>query len=148
MRTSKSEEFPVEIIKIRLSTPVLARARCKKCGSFPTIYYVMYNGMTGWEPSRTQRMMYRRMKLRGIDKTRSITQISDFGQILKFKSYAPTYHKIRGDEFGAEYDFDIVEYLTCKCGQSRWAFSEKAAQHRPEIINRKARSFFPLEIEY
>jgi hypothetical protein len=61
-----------------------------------------------------------------------------------YNKYRPKLHRTRG----AKPTFDVVEFLTCDCARTNWAFSEKAVENRREINQRKARYRFPHKFEY
>jgi hypothetical protein len=146
--SKKSKDFSGEVVRLRVSTPILSRVRCNKCGKLPSIYYSIYLGLAGRNPRRKIAMSYHSFRMGGKilprDKPKSLVYMSDLSQSTKYKSWNPKWHHFRGDAPLAEYDLDLVEYITCKCGKSSWAFSELGIQHRPEILNKKARSYYPV----
>jgi hypothetical protein len=58
------------------------------------------------------------------------------------KSYKPNMHLHR--KIKAE---NVLEFLSCPCGESVWAFSQEYINDRPEIKHRKARYKYPRKFE-
>jgi hypothetical protein len=145
---SYKKEYKPEIIKVRLSTPILARTRCVYCGGLPEYFYYIWNGGLYYSPSKPKTRMARhsyRMSTDDSDlSSPKYFNVSKASQYTKFKSYRPKLHRTYGSSSSLEY----IEYLTCYCFRTKWAFAEKSVANRPEIAMRKARNFFPHKFEY
>lgn len=141
-----------EFITVRLSTPFLARSKCKFCDGAPLIYYYVRNPTLWYNPRRVTnqlQMVKKYVKRLGMnhfmfDDPKYFTETAIFGHTPSYKGYNPKLHRTRG----ANPTFDIIEFLTCECGLATWAFTEKAVKHRPEIMNRKSRHNFPHKFEF
>lgn len=144
---SYRKEYKPEIIRVRLSMPVLVRARCIHCGGFPTqLYYMRNNSLYVTPPRRGTRMGKRRYRMstgHPSDSPKYFT-MNQSSHSTMYKSYRPKLHRTRGSSSSSEF----IEYLTCDCFATKWAFAEKSVVNRPEIMNRKARNFFPHKFEY
>jgi hypothetical protein len=146
-----------EIIRVSLSTPFLVRSRCKGCGGHPNIYYWIRNPSISLDPRKgisehleaVIRYMSR-YSTRVIsdfyleEKPSSFTKINLFNYNFGPKSFNPRAHKNRGTNM----TFEVVEYLTCECGKSAWAFTDKIIKNKPEIFNRKSRFTFPNKFDF
>ena len=141
--------FPkkAEVIRISLSIPFLVKNRCKGCGEHPSIYYFIRNPSL-WNDPREGfnkidkfKMFLKRMCMDFylMDDPSSFDSISLFNHKISYNSYNPKLHK----SIGINRSFDMIEYLTCECGQSVWAFYDKSSQNRIEIKNRKSNIRFP-----
>lgn len=144
--------YKPEIIRIRLSTPFITRTRCKFCQGPPTIYYYVRNATLWFNPRKiTEEFEWvkKHFQRLGLDYFMSADPkdyhgTSPYRHSPIYKGYRPKLHRTRG----ALPTFDIVEFVTCDCQQSTWAYSEKAVEKRPEIMQRKARFRFPNKFEY
>jgi hypothetical protein len=138
-------------VRVKLSTPFLVRTKCKACGGSPKIYYYTRNATLWYDARRvvTRFDSLKHLIKRAVgdhyywDDPKYFTKLSTFTHGISYTSYRPRLHRTRG----SNPIFDTVEYLSCECGATRWAFSERASAHRPEITNRKARGRFPHKFE-
>lgn len=140
-----------EITKINLSTTFPARARCKYCTEVPTLHYSIREPFLWFDPNRVIRSAWIEYIRKYLSKF-----VNDFyiieepkniktSTIFSYKpdnKYDPKIHKNKGV---MSVD-NRVEFLTCECGKSVWAFTDKSVVNRPEIVNRKARSTFTKKI--
>lgn len=143
--------FKPEIIKVRLSTPFLARTKCKFCNGSPSVYYYTYNPKLHNGPDWLQKFFaittghIKRLTTDWYLDTdpKYYSSVNVFFQGTAFKKYNSKIHHTRG----IDVDNYIAEYLTCDCGKATWAFAEKAILKRPEIAQRKSRYKFPHKFE-
>lgn len=144
--------YKPEVIRVRLSSPFLARTKCKYCGGAPSIYFYVKNATLWVNPRKMVELFdvirpyIRRMGADHYlwDDPKYFTSISTFEFPLTLNKYRPRIHRTRGAKSTA----DVVEFLTCDCARSNWAFSDKAVENRREINQRKARYRFPHKFEY
>ena len=150
-------KFSSEKIRVNISTPFLTRSRCKNCASLPTIYYYIKNPTVWYSPIKDRskfefiKRHCKRMCGEGLkptfylsDTTVAFWRMYNVTHTVNYKGYNPKLHKSRG----TNPIFDVVEYLSCNCGASIWAFSDKSAKSKMEIVNRKSRYKFPQKFDY
>jgi hypothetical protein len=144
--------YKPEIVRVRLSSPFIARAKCKFCEGSPVLYYYVRNPTLWFNPrkvisefewvrKRVKKICWDNFNLRSPKDYRSITP---FNHSPFYKGYRPRLHRTKG----ANPIADLVEFVTCECMQTSWAFSAKAIENRPEITNRKSRHVFPNRFEF
>lgn len=140
-----------EIVCVRLSSPFMIRAACRHCGGQPILYYYIRNFTNWYNPRKSLdqlsslRDVYRMiMNLHNIGDPKDYNSTSFFSTSTTYTQYRPRLHRTRGSSA----TFDIVEFLTCDCMKTTWAFSQKSCQNRPEITNRKARFGYPRRFNY
>lgn len=140
-----------DIIRIRLSSPFMVRAACKYCSGGPLIYYYIRNSTNWFDPRKAiGQLAFLRNLARQITTAHIFSEPKDYNVISYFSlgvgytQYRPKLHRTRGSSF----TLDIVEFLTCDCMKTTWAFNQKSIQNRPEISNRKSRFNFPKKIDF
>lgn len=140
-----------EIIKVRLSTSFMVRARCKHCKGAPEIYYFLRNPTMWFNPRKALdqanyiKQLLEILQKHGFkDDPKHYTSASYLSHDVIYAKYRPRMHRTRG----SNPVFDIVEFLTCDCMKTTWAYSDKAISNRPEITCRKARARYPLKFEF
>lgn len=145
------KEYKPEIIRVRLSTPIMVRTRCKHCMGLPSIYYYLRNPTMWFSPRKALDASSHIKKLIGLIQQRSpilppkyYTSASLLAHNIMYAKYRPKLHRTRG----CSAVFDVVEILTCDCMQTTWAFTDKAVSNRPEIACRKARYRFPNKFSF
>jgi len=79
-----------------------------------------------------------------MDEPKQFTSVSFLSHDVIYAKYRPRMHRTLGSNAA----FDIVEFLTCACMRSSWAFSDKSVSNRPEITCRKAKGRFPTKFEF
>lgn len=144
--------YKSETIRINLSTPFIVRSRCKFCGEFPSVYYLVRNSVMWHNPRKIQEQssLYNSIVERLCanyylkEDPKSFTSTNYFAYWVPYKNYRPRLHRTRG----SNPVLDTIEFFTCDCGRTTWALSEKAVKNRPEISNRKARRKYPNKFEY
>jgi hypothetical protein len=145
--TRFDDKYKPKTIGISLSSSFMARARCKKCGGAPTIYYAMFKPHV-WADisdykkfrSRNRRWVYRMCSSWYKSyPPKEFHDVSEFTFRLEHKNYNPVLHRTRGSVGGLS---NTIECLSCICGQTSWAFNQDSVKHRLEIINRKAKSAY------
>jgi len=144
--------YKSEVIKVNLSTPFLVRSRCKGCGKYPTIYYYARNPVMWNNPRKIleQFSFYSKFFKRACsdfyldDNPSSFTSMHYFEYQVPFKNFNPKLHRTRG----AHPVFNYTEFVTCECGGSIWAFTDKSIKSRMEIISRKARVNLPQKFNF
>ncbi len=138
-------------VKINLSLTILNR-RCKRCGSAPAYYYFSRDVNTYPEVSVVKIMSDWLTKNRSriceswfmMEDPSVFDNISDFSHQTNYKGYKPRWHKNCGHDPMKH----IIEYLVCSCGQTSWAFNERASQSKPHIKQKKAKYSYPSKITY
>lgn len=148
----KNKSNSTDIVRINLSTPFVVRSRCKKCAKYPSVYYYTRNPVMWFNPNRIRaqfvfiRKFVSRMcnDLYLLEDPKNFHNANYFSFPSSFKGYRPRLHRTKGSSA----IFDIVEYLTCECGGSVWAFSDKSIRSRPEIVFRKGRYKYPQKFEF
>lgn len=143
--------FKPEIVRVRLSFPMMTRARCKFCKGLPSIYYFIRNPIMYTNPKDA---LNRIEKYRGVltligrqpplYAPKYMQTASPMSHPIVWSKYRPRVHRTRGSNAG----MDLVEYVTCECMRSRWAFADQATENRPEIERRKAHHRFPTKFEF
>lgn len=135
----------MEVIKVNYSSPFLIKSRCKKCHSLPSIYYYIHNRYLALNCRRSPRKVKRMCANYYL--LVAPANISDIGDLVftpLFKGCYPTLQRTRGHKNNT----NMTEYLMCDCGETSWAFSDKAIRNRPEIANRKGRHLYPQKFEF
>ena len=144
--------FKMEKVKINISSTFMARARCTECGGLPNFYYCTRKPHL-WKEVREQielsgwlRTWIKRMNNNWYYELdpRDLNDIKEFSFTIDDKHYAPTYHRT----FRNNTKNGLVEFVGCSCGDTVWAFTQKSAKNRPEIVNRKGRYNYPKNFEY
>lgn len=138
-------------IKINLSSTFLARSICKGCGELPDTYYWINQPSLWINPGSSHAVFswYKKFskKINGFwykeHEPRYFYSIKDFSFNWIEKGYKPSLHQ----HVGISQENNIIEYLTCPCGSTVWAFSQKSVENRMEIKNRKARYKYPKRFE-
>lgn len=146
----KEKKYVPLVTKVSLSSSFVARAICRQCGE-PPIEYYSTGQPTSWVDPHSARIVFDWYKkyVKNLNsfwykkyQPRHFDSIKEFGLLWIEKSYKPTKHQHIGVERNA-----TVEFLTCPCGASVWAFSQKSAANRIEIKNRKARYTYPRKFQ-
>lgn len=140
-----------EIVRVRLSSPFMVRATCKYCGGSPFIYYYIRNPST-WLSARKnvnqmdflKNLIYHLMVIHKFAEPKDYNCISHLSFGVGYTQYRPRLHRTKGSSG----TFDIVEFLTCNCMKTTWAFNQKSTKNRPEITNRKARFTYPRRFDF
>lgn len=117
----------------------------------PSDYFVQGLAVKWYNPKRIQEMQKTSCKYINrmcqdfyfADAPKWFIGIIAFNWYHHGKSYNPALHAKRG-VIAVE---EPAEFLSCDCGRTTWAFSEKAIQYRREISQRKARYKYPHKFE-
>ena len=151
--THFGRDYKFEIIGVNFSSTFMAKSRCKKCGSHPAVYYYTRNKYLWLDPHNainshlsvlkkyTKRMCSDHYMMIS---PKYFTNLISFSQSTSYKGYLPKLHNSRGRNFSS----NIAEFLMCECGDTSWAFSDKAVRGCPEVFNRKSRFKYPQKFEY
>jgi hypothetical protein len=138
------------IIKVNLSSPILARTRCPYCKGLPNSYFCISNKLIDFSPRniidtfeffkddiiasyQTSHYYYFSPK--------NFTSVTDFSHQPFYKNYRIGSHSLHKD--ADLINNNITEYLSCNCQQSRWGFKFKTMSGRPDIYMRKSKKSFP-----
>lgn len=138
-------------INVNTSSSFMVRARCKKCGKPPSIYYysrvpTKYHDVDGYRIyTKTYQEYTKAINLNWFLSfaPKQLTKIGDFGADLHRGHI--TISAVAKTKQGR--DSKIVEYLTCECGETIWAFNRRSVKTRPDIINRKGKYNYPKKFE-
>lgn len=145
--------FTTQVVKINISESFMPRARCKECGKGPEFYYATYKPFI-WKDIKYF-FVYTDVAKKWFSGNNSwfkgyapkyFTKASDFSRKLPGKSYSPLTFRTKGSDISDR--FNIVEYVSCKCGSTAWGFNNNSVQKRPEITNRKGRYKYPQKFSY
>jgi hypothetical protein len=145
-----------EIVKVNLSETFMVRSRCTSCGELPSMYYYFKNPILFDDVNEIRylftfiRKYVNRMcnDFYLIDRPGDFIRMGFFGFRLNFKGYNPKLHRTRTPWARYKQDLEITEFLTCECGKTSWAFSDKTVKLRPEIILKKARYKYPKNFDF
>lgn len=146
--------YKTEIIRVKISSSFLPRARCKMCGKGPSWYYYTrkpYLRADVKEYKADSKFWRNWMKHMTNDwyldeQPSEFHSIEDFSLKLGDIHYRPQLHRTRGSNVPSHEN--VIEMLGCDCGHTTWAFNYKSTRNRPEIQNRKSRSFYPQKFTY
>lgn len=139
----------VSIVKVALSTPILARTRCPFCNSLPNAYYVLSNGPLEISPRKIINIFarYKNDILTSFNsynfvryEPKYFVKMSDFSHKTFYKKFRPQLHSML--KFKYHQFSNVNEYLSCDCGRSHWAFTFKSIVGRPDLAMRKSSKFF------
>jgi hypothetical protein len=148
-----SINYKFEEIGVNFSSTFMAKSRCKKCGSHPATYYYTRNKYLWLDPNNALKAntvgLRKYLKRMCADHYLMIapkyfTNLINFSHSTYYKGYLPKLHTSRGRNFRSS----ITEFLMCECGDTSWAFADKAVRGCPEIFNRKSRFKYPQKFEY
>jgi hypothetical protein len=149
---SKRKKDSEEIIRVKLSTPILVRTRCKFCKGFPSEYFRIGSKNHSKNPRDfinlfrwIQKYHFRLCSdFYLMESPASFDGISNFGYYPSYKSYNPDLHYKRG----ISPTRDIRDCLSCSCGKTYWIFYQKGSVNRVEIVNRKSDREYPQKFKY
>lgn len=145
-----------EVVRVNLSETFMVRSRCNSCGELPTIYYYFKNPIL-FEDIHDTRYLFDFLKkyihrmcldFYLMESPSHFTYMSIFGFTPTSKGYNPKLHRTRTPWIKHKQELEITEFLSCKCGKTSWAFSDKTVKLRPEIILKKARYKYPKKFDF
>lgn len=148
--------YKSEIVGVNLSETFMVRSRCKSCGELPSMYYYFKNPIF-FEDVHEIRYMFDFLKkyinrmcadFYLIESPTDFVHMSNFCFRLQTKGYNPKIHKTHSFLHNYKSICEITEFLTCECGKTSWAFSDKTAKFRPEIILKKSRYKYPKKFDF
>lgn len=150
------KKYKSETIKVNVSETFMVRSRCKSCGELPSSYYYYKNPILFEDVSDVKELFgFIRKYISRLcddfylaDSPTNFVHMSFFGFKLNFKGYNPKLHRTRTPFIQHKQELEITEFLTCKCGKTSWAFSDKTVRQRPEIILRKGRYRYPKKFDF
>lgn len=131
--------------KVNVSFTFIKRARCKKCAGEPEHYLYAKNKFC-WESPRKQLSVFKwaqKSYKRFCNDYYLSNKPSDYksthymSHSAEYKSYSPRLYKNTINS-----GFEFIDFLTCGCGYSVWAFFQKSSSERPEIYNRTGKYNF------
>lgn len=144
-----------DFIKVNLSSTFPLKSRCKYCSSDPKHYYlartisafqdhevIIYINM--WIASNHKRMC---KDYYLAEMPRNYNVISNFGHSVDYKGYSPRYHR-NSKYHNLHANLNMIDYVTCRCGKTRWAFNDTVARYKRETIQRKSRVLFKTKYLY
>jgi hypothetical protein len=143
--------YKMETTTINLSSTFPVRGRCNKCSSLPTNLYRVRNPTLWFDPQKViKRFSYIKKYCDRMcvdyyftDNPSIFITVNDFSHCVNYKGYNPRLHKNKG-----VIALSFTEFFTCDCGGMVWGVTEKCAQYRPEISNRKSRSKHSLVFKF
>ena len=139
------------VVRVNLSSTFVIRCKCRYCGEGPDEYYCVNHMAYDLDPRSSQAVYvwFKKYVKQLIGFWYKKHQPSVFTNMRAFnirwaeQSYKPTLHQHVGIQ---PYD-TVTEYLSCPCGKSVWAFSQRQGDRRMEIRNRKARYKYPKKFD-
>ncbi len=145
--TKIKDPFKIETIRVRLSSSFMVRGRCKYCKGGPSIYFYTRNPTMWYNVRRVlndfswvrEHVKQFTWIPRYSTSPINFDSITSFNHQPFYKGYRPRLHRIKG----SNPVFDLVEFLSCDCMRTEWAYAEKAVENRPEIMARKSRKKYP-----
>lgn len=140
-------------IKINLSCTALIKSRCKYCKSVPMYYYYMMkqisfpdvndaNEIQSWLREQIKNMS---TVFFPMESPRNFLTLRSFSQKTSYKKYDPRIHKNYGYDATQS---NVVDRITCSCGQTSWAFNQTNARTNPSIKQRKLKVGYNTQIIY
>lgn len=139
------------LMRVRLSSPFVVKSRCKECMGHPVFYYSTKVNVYTKDPrvtvkvSKSQQFSWTDIN-KGIEwlfpDPQDLPGVSMLSYPAFFAKYNAKLH-LRKSAF----PLNVVEFVTCDCMATQWAFTDKMTTFRPEIENRKARYTYPADIE-
>lgn len=145
------DDLKIEVVKINLSTPIVMKNRCRKCGKHPDVYYYIQQSGGNFTP-REELMQFdwvkRRLKRMSVDwylsnNPKSYSGISPFSHAVTYKGFNPRLLRSSSAPNG-----NYIEYLTCECiGAPNWTWMDKGNQ-TPEHRHRRARTTYGKSFLY
>ncbi len=130
---------------VNISSTFMAKSRCKKCGSPPQYNrYFYFQTSNFFKSPRKQSSLINFLKKHFkrmcedyylSNYPSRYNSVSPFSHSASYKGFVPKLHKNKGVSATENY----TEIITCYCGRTTWAFYQKSAENRPEIINKKGR---------
>jgi len=144
-----------EKFKVNLSSTFPLKNRCKYCATTPKYYYLTRTSST-WQDyevvlfinmwiANNHKRMCQNYYL--IEMPKDYTTISSFDHSIDYKGYNPRFHKNHKNH-NLYANSNTIDYLSCQCGRTRWAFNETMSKNRPEISQRKARFTFKAKFSF
>ncbi len=145
------KQIKKHIFTLSLSTPILAKARCKHCLKLPEYYYTtanisLYKDIA--ESKKFIKALERRTQkfLRDFFtdyEPKVFTSASIFSFRINSNIYRPNIHKIfflEKSNSNSLHDFE--EYIICWCGKTRWGLSDNSGKNRIDILSKKTTKKF------
>ena len=150
MNQKLNAEWEIQVRKINFSSPTLMKSRCKKCGKHPNLYYCIrqsdniFNPRDKIKQSEWLFSFFKRMSSNWhlSSSPKWFTKLDTFSHIPSYKSFTPRLHKTK-----SSVNANYIEYLSCGCYGSIWAFSDMGNQ-LPEHRNRRSRRQYPNTFIY
>jgi hypothetical protein len=141
-------------LKVNASESFLHRAICKKCKGHPTYYAYHRNPILWYDPRRINSSFEYVKKYKQrlspeefsfvLDDFRFANELNLYNHPVNYKSYRPKLHRVRGQNPIS----NITEFLTCKCRQTVWAYSDVNHAYKNEIKHRKSRIYITKKFMY
>lgn len=130
-------------VKVNISSTFPARTRCKYCLGLPTKYYYIRNPNCWISPKFNMDLnLWLKHNLKRISKDfyvysdpNTVKSFNIFNHKLSYKGFRIRLHKNKG----IHPFMDYMEILRCPCHKTSWAFYQKSAAYRPDIINKKGK---------
>jgi len=143
-----------EIIKVKLSSTFVGKGFCKYCGGKPKHFYYVRNRILFHDQNSIRQLFPALMtfvKSFGQDWFTWIapgiqTKQSHIAYTPNQLKYNPRTHSMYSSK--TENKSSVSEYLSCDCERTTWAFTQKANDKRPELLNRKAKGTFKDKFVY
>jgi hypothetical protein len=126
----------VQLIKINLSTPVLTKSRCRKCGKHPDVYYHIQQPSHIFDPrTKADQLLWLKKHIQRlsvdwilIESPKYVRGLLSLSHSPAYKNYDPVLHRTKKEPTD-----NYVEYLSCECGGSSWAWGDignQTIEHR------------------
>lgn len=139
---------------INISSSFLARARCKSCGKGPSFYFSVQKPYMYF---LVNQRLFTSKAIRGWIKNlisnwhlplspKYCHNMGGFKLSFDDKHFIPILHRTRGS--GVMDKNNIIDMISCDCGETTWAYNEKSIKDRPEITQRKGRYSYPQKFKF
>lgn len=142
----------VELIEVNISASFIARARCKYCGTPPSLYLYSRNPYLYADIGQKQfTSAFAKKWIKRIcgdwylqEEPSSFTEVNSFQTIYR-DYFTPTLQRTRGNPSDRD---NLMEMICCECGKTAWHFKNKSIKNKPEIINRKGKYNYPQKFSW
>ncbi len=137
------------VVRVNLSSTFVVKNKCPYCNKSANEYFWVNLPPYYYDPKSSQELFnwiknYIKRIIPSVSwyakaQPRHFKSLKDFSVYWSEKSYKAALHR----NLNIELTDHVIEFLSCPCGRTLWAFNQKDAEERPEINNRKARYKYP-----
>lgn len=141
---------PNKLWGVKISSTFVHRARCPKCGGRPA--YSVYNyfcvrNLTGWVSLKQNTDILKWIKTYNrrlcddyylFGKPSYTKSVNEFSHAVNYKGSKTRLHRNKGITPGN----DFIDFISCSCGKSIWAYYTRSSQSRAEVENRTGKYYY------